>query len=349
MRPEASAYCFDPLYLAHALPDHPESPARLERIMAALGDAGLLARMTPVPPQPVELALLAQAHTRAHIAHVQQLAERGGGFLDADTYVTAVSYDAALLAAGGLVALVSAVLDGRVRNGMALVRPPGHHATAGQGMGFCLFNNVAVAAQAALTLCRNRALTPRVLIVDWDVHHGNGTQDIFYDSSNVLYFSTHQYPHYPGSGHWQETGAGAGAGYTVNVPLPAGVGDQGFARIFDEVLVPLAERFQPGVILISAGYDAHWRDPLANLRLSLAGYWRMSTTLVALAERLCGGRLIVTLEGGYNLTALAHGVADTCRALLGDAAPGPDPFGPSAWPERPVDDILQRVKRVHGL
>ena len=183
-------------------------------------------------------------------------------------------------------------------------------------MGFCLFNNVAVAALAAL----DESGLGRVLIVDWDVHHGNGTQDTFYDSPQVLFFSTHQYPYYPGTGDWRETGAGAGQGYTVNVPLPAGVGDAGFARIYDEVLTPVAERFRPELILVSAGYDAHWDDPLAGLRLSLAGYWRLAKTVVALADRLCGGRLVVTLEGGYNLEVLSRGVADTCRALLGDVA-----------------------------
>ncbi len=344
-----TAYCFDPLYLAHDLAGHPESRARLERVMAALADEAVLPRLTAVAPKPVDLTLLASVHTEDHIARVRELAARGGGFLDADTYVNTASYDAALLAAGGLVVLVQAVLTGCAHNGIALVRPPGHHATAAQGMGFCLFNNVAVAAQAALEACAALDISPRVLIVDWDVHHGNGTQDIFYYSPHVLYFSTHQYPHYPGTGHWREIGAGAGAGATVNVPVPAGVGDLGFARIVDEVLAPVAERFQPGLILVSAGYDAHWRDPLANLRLSLAGYWRMSKSIVALAERLCGGRLVVTLEGGYNLNVLARGVADTCRALLGDGAAGADPLGASTWPEADIAGLLRQVKQIHGL
>lgn len=344
-----TAYCYDPLYLEHDLEGHPESRVRLERIMAGLEGEGLLARMTPLAPRPADLALLARVHTESYIATVQRISARGGGFLDADTYLTRQSYDAGRLAAGATVDLVQAVLAGRARNGIALVRPPGHHATRAQGMGFCLFNNAAVAAQAALDACADQEIPARVLIVDWDVHHGNGTQDIFYDSPQVLYFSTHQYPHYPGTGHWRETGAGAGAGCTANVPLPAGVGDAGFARIFAEVLTPLAERFRPGLILVSAGYDAHWNDPLAGLHLSLAGYWRLSKTMVALAERLCGGRLVVTLEGGYNLKVLVRGVADTCRALLGEDAPGPDPLGPSTWPEQPVDAILRAVKGVHGL
>jgi acetoin utilization deacetylase AcuC-like enzyme len=193
------------------------------------------------------------------------------------------------------------------------------------------------------------APTSRVLIVDWDVHHGNGTQDIFYESPQVLFFSTHQYPYYPGTGHWRETGAGAGEGYTVNVPLPAGVGDAGFRRIYAEILTPLAERFRPELILVSAGFDAHWDDPLAGLRLSLAGYWDLARTVAELADRLCDGRLVVVLEGGYNLEMLTAGVANTCRALLGDPAPGPDPLGPSPWLERDVDDLIRTVKQVHKL
>jgi acetoin utilization deacetylase AcuC-like enzyme len=340
-----TAYCYDPIYLEHNLVGHPENRARLESIMQRLTDDGLLARMTRVAPQPVGLDLLASVHRQSYVAAVQRYADSGGGYIDADTYVAPRSHDAALLATGGAVELVRAVLAGRACNGIALVRPPGHHATRARGMGFCLFNNVAVAATAAL-------MAPgvsRVLIIDWDVHHGNGTQDIFYDSPQVLFFSTHQYPYYPGTGDAREIGAGAGRGYTVNVPLPAGVGDAGFARVYDEVLTQVAERFRPDLILVSAGYDAHWDDPLAGLRLSLGGYWKLAQTVVALADRLCGGRLVVTLEGGYNLDVLSHGVADTCRVLLGDEAPGDDPLGVPLWPERSVEDVMRAVRQNHGL
>jgi acetoin utilization deacetylase AcuC-like enzyme len=340
-----TAYCYDPLYLEHDLPGHPESRVRLERVVASLTDMGLLARMTPIRPLPVALGLLEAVHAPVYVARVRQISARGGGFLDADTYLGARSYDAALLAAGGAVELVRAVMSGRAANGIALVRPPGHHAMASRGMGFCLFNNIAIAARAAL----DELGVTRVLIVDWDVHHGNGSQDIFYGSPQVFFFSTHQYPHYPGTGGWNETGAGSGLGYTANVPLPAGVGDAGFRRIFAEILEPLAERFRPELILVSAGYDAHWNDPLAGLRLSLDGYWEMARSVVAMAGRLCGGRLVVTLEGGYDLDVLACGVANTCRALLGDAGPGPDLLGLSPWPERLVDDVLRSARRVHGL
>ena len=340
-----TAYCYDPLYLEHDLPDHPENRARLEHIMRQLAADGLLERMVQVPAQPVSMAALARVHAGAQISMVRRLAELGGGDLEPDTYVGPRSYAAALLAAGGCVEVVRAVLGGQPHNGIALVRPPGHHATAQRSMGFCLFNNIAVAARVAL----DDYDLERVLIVDWDVHHGNGTQDIFYCSPQVLFFSTHQYPYYPGSGDWRERGAGAGEGYTVNVPLGAGVGDEGFARIYDQLLVPLAERYQPQLILVSAGYDAHWNDPLADLRLSLDGYRHIARVVVDLSSRLCAGRVVVILEGGYNLQVLAHGVASTCRALLGDDTVVADPLGPAPQPSRPINQLLRMLRQANGL
>lgn len=342
--PRVTAYTFDPLFLAHDLPGHPESRGRLDRIIAELTRAGLLQRMALIPPQPASFDLLTRVHDPAYVRELAAFAQEGGGQLDPDTYVRPASFAAAALAAGGAAELTRAVLTGQARNAIALVRPPGHHATRRAGMGFCLLNNVAVAAQAALA-----DGVQRVLIVDWDVHHGNGTQDIFYDTPAVLFFSTHQYPYYPGTGGVREAGAAAGRGYTVNVPLPVGVGDEGLGRIYTEVLTPLAERYRPELILISAGYDAHWDDPLAGLRLSLAGYWRLAQMVVGLADQLCAGRLVAVLEGGYQLDVLAAGVADLCRALLGDARPGPDPRGAAPRPERSVEDIVQAVRQTHGL
>jgi acetoin utilization deacetylase AcuC-like enzyme len=336
---------YDPLFLEHGIPGHPESPARLESIRTELQRAGLWARLTPVTSHPVDLDLLGRVHARAYIDQVAAISARGGGYLDSDTYLVRETYDAARLAAGGSAELVRSILSGRGQNGIALVRPPGHHAERRRGMGFCIFNNIAVAAQAAL----DEFGLQRVLIFDWDVHHGNGTQDIFYDSPNVLFVSTHQYPHYPGTGDWREAGAGAGAGFTLNMPLPAGVGDAGFARLLTDVVTPLAERFRPELILVSAGYDAHWRDPLAGLHLSLGGYWHLASGLVELAGRLCGGRIAVFLEGGYDLKVLSLGVADTCRALLGDAERGEDPIGTSQWPEPSLDRLIAALLKTHDL
>jgi len=340
-----TGYVYDPLFLEHDLPGHPENRARLEYTMAALADQGLLARMQHVPTLPVDEALLHRIHDRDYVERVRQVSARGAGYLDTDTYVTGRSYDAALLAAGGTAGLARAVLRGALHNGIALVRPPGHHAERARGMGFCIFNNVAVAACAAL----DEFGLERVLIYDWDVHHGNGTQAAFYESPQVLYISTHQSPHYPGTGDYREAGTGPGAGFTVNLPLPTGVGDRGFDRVLREAILPLAERFRPQLVLVSAGYDAHWRDPLAGLHLSLGGYWRLATAMVALAEQQCGGRIVVVLEGGYDLKVQSQGVADTCRALLGDEAPAEDPIGPSTWRETPVEQLLAGVRRIHSL
>ncbi len=340
-----TGYVFDPLFLEHSIPGHPENAARLKAVVGELQASGLWERMTAVTAKPVDLDLLARVHHRTYIDRVAAICARGGGWLDADTYLVGKTYDAARLAAGGAAELTRAVLRGKLRNGIALVRPPGHHAERARGMGFCIFNNIAVAAQAAL----DEFGLERVLTFDWDVHHGNGTQDIFYGSPHVLFMSTHQYPHYPGTGDWREAGSGAGAGYTVNLPLPVGVGDAGFARLFAEVVTPLAERFAPQLILVSAGYDAHWRDPLAGLHLSLRGYWQLAQELVALAERLCEGRLMVVLEGGYDLEVLAKGVADTCRALLRDAEPGVDAIGASEWPEASLERLMAGVRKLHGL
>jgi acetoin utilization deacetylase AcuC-like enzyme len=339
-----TAYVFDPLYLKHDEPTHPENSRRLEQTMRHLPEAGLLERLKSVHARDASVEEVAAVHHPSYIQEIRAAAEGRQGWLDMDTYVGPHSYSAALRAAGGLLQAVQAVLQGEANNAFALVRPPGHHAVAGRAMGFCLFNNVAIATRYAL---REFGLE-RVLIVDFDLHHGNGTQDAFYEEPTVLYFSTHQYPYYPGTGHYQETGRGAGQGYNVNVPLPAGVGDAGYERVFAEVLVPMAHRYQPQLILASAGYDAHWADPLGGMLLSVSGYASMTRTLVALAAELCQGRLVLTLEGGYNLEALAASVAATFGMLLGDEHIE-DPLGPARRSEQPVEQAISAVKRVHGL
>jgi acetoin utilization deacetylase AcuC-like enzyme len=342
----ATGYVYDSIYLEHDLRGHPENQQRLIKILQVLDEHEMQQRLVPIPAVPITMDRLERCHSRSYVEHVQRLAERGGGHLDMDTYVRPASYDAALMAAGGMVEATRAVLDGQVSNAFALVRPPGHHALRNRGMGFCLFNNVAIAARYALT---ERGLD-RLLIVDFDVHHGNGTQAEFEADPAVMYISTHQYPHYPGTGYWDETGRGDGQGSIVNVPLAGNVGDKGFARILDEIVRPVAWRFQPQLILVSAGYDAHWDDPLASMLLSVGGYTGIARALRELAGELCDGRLVFTLEGGYHLEALAYSVLNAFAVLLGDSNwQLMDPLGPAPYGERSVDDIIARVRQAHQL
>jgi acetoin utilization deacetylase AcuC-like enzyme len=228
---------------------------------------------------------------------------------------------------------------------LAAVRPPGHHAMPDHGMGFCLLGNVAIAAHHA----RIRYAVQRVLIVDYDVHHGNGTEAMFYDDPSVLYISTHQYPFYPGTGAATDIGAGAGEGYTVNIPLPAGSGDTNYATVFEQIVWPAAERFRPQLVLVSLGFDAYWADPLAGMRLTLRGYSHLAREVVHMAQRFCDGKVVFALEGGYDLDALRDGVSNVARVLLGDPTSDPSepPPGPGADPD--ISTLLLRVRRVHGL
>jgi acetoin utilization deacetylase AcuC-like enzyme len=340
----STGYVFEDIYLRHDLPGHPENAQRLTAIMAYLQEQALLPRLVRIPARSASLDELTRCHHARHIERVEEVSLRGGGHLDPDTYVNVYSYEAALQAAGGVIELTTAVLDGRLQNGFALVRPPGHHAVPARAMGFCLFGNVAIAARAAQQL----AGVERVAIVDFDVHHGNGTQDIFYEDPMVLFVSSHQYPFYPGTGGLKEIGTGAATGITVNLPLSPGVGDVGFQQLYGEVVFPLIRRFQPQLILISAGFDAHWDDPLANLGLTLTGYFWLCQQLIALAAEVCQGRIVFTLEGGYNLLALAPGAGNVFRALLGETR-GDDPLGPSPWPDTDVAALVSQLKQLHSL
>jgi acetoin utilization deacetylase AcuC-like enzyme len=341
----AAGYVYDPLYLEHAAPGHPERPDRLAAIMAHLGESGVLARLTEVPPRDATAEDLALVHTDELVARVREVAEAGGAWLDPDTYVAPRSYEAALRAAGGVLAATDAVLDGTVGSAFCLVRPPGHHATPRRAMGFCLFNNVALAAAHAL----ERRGLDRVAVVDFDVHHGNGTQDAFYTDGRVLYFSTHQHPYYPGTGAFDETGAGAGAGAMVNLPLPPGCGRQEYLRCYREVCEPVVRRFQPELLLVSAGFDAHYADPLAQELLDTRGYYEIASLLKGLADELCEGRIVYALEGGYDLTALAWSVRACIDTLLGEAF-AEDPLGDGpAVPGPDIERVLAAVKEAHGL
>jgi acetoin utilization deacetylase AcuC-like enzyme len=339
-----TAYAYDELFLKHTFPGHPESADRLEAVMGHLQASDLLPLLSAVEARPASRDQIGRFHTRQYIERVEWLSEHGGGHLDPDTYTNADTYAAALLAAGALIDVTRSVLAGKAQNGFALVRPPGHHATQGQGMGFCIFNNVVIAALDAFQGQR----VERILIYDFDVHHGNGTQDAFEEDPRVLYISTHQYPHYPGTGAAGETGIGAGAGTVVNIPLSPGIGDSGYSRVMKEITQPIAHRYQPDLVLVSAGFDAHWSDPLAMMLLSLRGCATIARDLVALADQLCDGRIIFTLEGGYDRRVLAHGVENAFHALLHDDTTS-DPIGPAPYEERPVEHRIAEIKRIHHL
>lgn len=289
-------------------PMHPESPSRLRAITRLL-ERTPIAGLEQGSPREATRAELERVHDPAHVAHVLSLAGQSAQ-LDPDTAMSEGSARAALLAAGAVTQLVHEVLSGTAQNGFALVRPPGHHAERQHAMGFCLFNNVAVAAEAA-----RQAGAERVLIVDWDVHHGNGTQHAFYEREDVLFCSSHQFPFYPGTGAPTDIGKGAGRGKTVNVALPAGMGDAEYGAVFHEVFLPVGQRYRPDLILVSAGFDPHRADPLGGMNVTERGFAAMCSALKALAEEVCGGRLVLTLEGGYDLDGLAQS-AHACLEVL---------------------------------
>ncbi len=292
---------YRPIYLSHDTGDHVENAKRLTETVGHLEKFGFYRRLKPITPRRASLEEILRVHDCSLLAQVLRVVQRGGGWLDPDTFVSGGSGDAALYAAGGLITACDAVLEGLVDNAFALVRPPGHHAMRRQAMGFCLFNNVAVAVrhlQAARGL-------KRLAIIDFDVHHGNGTEVAFYEDPDVLYVSTHQSPLFPGSGSLEETGAGDGAGTTLNLPLPPGCGDAEYGLAWDEVIEPAVRRFAPEFILVSAGCDGHWADPLAMMQLSVSGYLDIVWRLIRLARDCCRNRLVLTLEGGYHREALA--------------------------------------------
>lgn len=296
-----TALIADRRYLEHfAGRAHPERP---ERVKAMIEMAERLDRSSVhfYIPREATLDEIALCHERSYIAQVEHTAQLDRYDFDPDTHTSRESFRTAMLAAGGVLTAVEAVLDGAADNAFAIVRPPGHHALPDRAMGFCFFNNVAI---AAAYLIRNRGLR-RVMIVDWDLHHGNGTQEMFYESPQVLYTSLHQFPHYPGTGAVEEMGAGAGAGYTVNAPLPAGSGDAEYLDVFDQVLMQLGRKFRPEFILVSAGFDCHYRDPLGDMRVTEEGFAAMARRTKRLAAECCGGKLVAALEGGYDLGALA--------------------------------------------
>ncbi|HUV82830.1 MAG TPA: histone deacetylase [archaeon] len=296
-------------FLKHDIGSHPENAGRLVAIMNGLEKTGLIDSLIRIEPILANIEQIRYIHSSDYIQMVKDFSSIGMP-LDPDTPTLEHSFKTALLAAGGVIAAVDAVIGG-LDSVFALVRPPGHHAEPDRGMGFCLFNNVAIAARYA----QAQGLE-KVLIVDWDVHHGNGTQKAFYEDDSVLYFSIHQSPHFPGTGKINEIGSGKGEGFTINVPLPQGAEDADYLYVFEKVLLPISRKFRPDIILVSAGQDGHRDDPLAGMNLTSEGYALMTGVVQSLAEELSGGRLILALEGGYNHKALADSVISIFLALL---------------------------------
>ena len=312
-------YVLDEIFGAtgHRAPSgHPERPARADAIRDALNDAGIASRGTQVPLRAVTDEELVRVHAASYLDDLAKVVPGKTGWLDGDTYFSPGTWDAARAAAGTTAQLALDVMAGKLSSGIAVVRPPGHHATRDRAMGFCLLNNVAVAAAAA-----RAAGAARVAIIDWDVHHGNGTQDIFWDDPDVLYMSVHQYPYYPGTGAPTEIGGAQAKGATVNVGLPGGSRDEDYAAVFDHVFVPKLLAYKPDLVLVSAGFDAFEHDPLAGMRVTHEGFARMARRLRAVAEARAGGRIVAVLEGGYDLDGLAGGM----QAVLATFVAGDNP------------------------
>jgi acetoin utilization deacetylase AcuC-like enzyme len=334
-----TAVALDDTCLEHDTgPGHPERAARLQTVARAV-DRTAPERLVRLPPRAATLDELRRVHSVEHVARVAATAERDRFAFDADTPTSSRSFEAALRAAGGTLAAVDAVMAGAAANGFALVRPPGHHAVPERAMGFCLFNNVAV---AAAHLRATHGLE-RVLVVDWDVHHGNGTQDAFYADSHVLFMSSHQYPFYPGTGSAREVGRGEGEGFTLNVPLPGGCGDAEYLQAYLEVVEPVARQFRPEFVLISAGFDAHARDPLAEMEVSERGFAGLARLVARIARDVCGSRLVAVLEGGYDLGALGESVVTVLDELGG--ARLDEPVTPPASDRRAPIDQTREVAR----
>lgn len=303
----------DDLFLEHMKGlYHLESASRLKVLYEYLDGPAAKSFLFPEFP-PASRQQIERNHSTEYINRVAKTAGKPQVSLDPDTQTSALSYDAACLAAGAAVHAVKQTVEGEIDNAFCLVRPPGHHAEHDRAMGFCIFNNVAVAAHYAIS----ELGLGHVLIVDWDLHHGNGTQNAFYDTDKVLYFSTHQSPYYPGTGSKHELGRGRGEGYTINVPLPAGLEDFSYCTIFNQLLAPIARQFKPDMIILSAGFDTHINDPLGGMMVSKKGFAYMTKVLLDLATELCDGRFIACLEGGYDLPGLKEGVVATLSEMRG--------------------------------
>lgn len=307
-----TAVIWDARYLNHDMgPWHPESPARLQAIRRVLTETTVGKNATLLEPRFATQEEISLVHDFEYVKKIEKTAGLEVR-LDPDTSTSPGSWDAARLAVGGLLNAVDAVFDGRAANAFAFIRPPGHHAERARAMGFCLFNNVAIAAEYAIQTKNCR----RVVIMDYDVHHGNGTQWSFYDRPDVFYISTHRYPFYPGTGSRREEGEGKGKGYTLNIPFPGGEGDEEYLLAFDREVLPAIRQYAPDLILVSAGYDAHRLDPLGGMNVTAAGFAQMTSGILQVAKQVCGGKTVFTLEGGYSLEGLAESVEKCLEVMV---------------------------------
>jgi acetoin utilization deacetylase AcuC-like enzyme len=322
---------------------HPERPERVETIRKALDKTGYWEPYPKLPPLELASPVLQSIHTPAYLSLLEKACQRGER-LDADTYTTPASWQLALNAAGGAAAVAESVWKGGARRGFALSRPPGHHATNDQGMGFCLLNNIALAAEYLIRDYDAKKLA----VLDLDLHHGNGTQDIFWFRADVFYFSIHQMPLYPGTGRIEEKGDGIGRGYNANIPMPPGSGDNAFRSALNGILIPLLDRYAPQMLLVSVGFDNHWMDPLGSLNLSASGNHELIKGLCDWADINCGGKIALILEGGYSLDAASACAKAYTVALLNE--PWQDPLGSSPSPERSEwKEVLQKVRSAWDL
>lgn len=308
----STAIVRDKRYLRHNTGEyHPENHHRLEAIYEMLEEEGMKGKFREVVPRAATREELEMVHTSRYVDQIAATYGRDHTMLDPDTSTSSESWEVARLAVGGLLNLVDGIMKGDFKNGFALVRPPGHHAETNRGMGFCIFNNVAIAAKYA----RQKYNLEKILIVDWDLHHGNGTQNAFYEDPHVLYFSTHQFPYYPGSGSIGEIGKGEGTGFTVNVPLPGGQGDAEYVQILKQLLWPIAEEYGPQLVFVSAGFDIYFQDPLGAMSVTPGGFYLLTEILMDIAKMCCQDRIIMVLEGGYHLAGLRDSVKASLKRL----------------------------------
>jgi acetoin utilization deacetylase AcuC-like enzyme len=333
----------DKRFLDHRGPaGHPERPERISAVGAALDARGeALTRLAPRLATPDEIL---RVHSREHFDRVGEASRHAPAQLDPDTYVSAESFEVALLAAGGTTDLALRVARGELASGFAAVRPPGHHAESDHAMGFCLFNNIAIATRAL----QQEASLDRLMILDWDVHHGNGTQHCFESDPSVLFVSTHQFPFYPGTGAAREIGTGRGEGSTINVPLPAGCGDLEYIGVMQRLIAPATQSFRPEMILISCGFDAHRDDPLAAMNVTREGFRAMAAIARALADELCGGRILFVLEGGYAVSGLQDGVNAVLDVMMGEDSPEL-PKNEPILSGTVLDAVVGQIARIHSL